>query len=111
MKPNGYQITEPAPGFAAGDILNVTARFGYRNEMELELISASPGSKRVVVTDEPTGFSERNVLDPTARFGDWQRFSRTFAAGDDTVIDGTAGDGHVCITPATLSAIAEPMDA
>jgi len=112
MKPNGYQITESVPGFDTGDILNVTERFRgwHHSEMALELISESPGSKTVIVTDEPVGFSERDILDETARLGDWQDHARTFDAGGETLTDATATDGLVRIRSATLSAIAEPID-
>ncbi|MFC6758168.1 hypothetical protein ACFQER_17955 [Halomicroarcula sp. GCM10025894] len=86
MQPNGYRVTEALAGFAAGDVLNVTERYGHRHgdRLMLEHIGDTPGADTVVVVDEPTGFSERDVLDPTARLGDWQDYSRTFHAGGNT---------------------------
>jgi len=109
MPPNGYRITEPVPGFAAGDILNVTERYRHfhRDRLELERIGATPGTDRVVVRiDEPTGFSKSNVLDATARFGDWHRHSYTFDAGEAAPEVDDAGP--TCITMATLRSIADP---
>ena len=113
MKPKGYQITEPIPEFAEGDVLNVTERYRpwHRNEMMLELIGSSPGSKTVIVTEDAIGFSERGLLDATARFGDWHTYCRTFDAGGEILSDATETDGLVRITPESLSAIAEPMAA
>lgn len=70
-----------------------------------------PGSMCVVVTEKMVGYSERTILDPTARFGDWHTYSRIFAAGDETFTDASVSDRLVQITPKTLSAIAELMDA
>lgn len=113
MKPNGYQITKSVPGFAPGDILNVTERFGYRHhdEMELALITSSPGARTVVVTDERTGFSERNVLDATCRIGDWHGYCRTFDGGADRLETAVATDGPIRITTETLARIADPITA
>jgi len=110
MPPNGYMVTEQVPGFAVGDILNVTDRYRHWRgaRLVLERIGATPGAERVVVVDEPTGFSERDVLDATARFGDWHHYSRTFEAGADTL--GTAGSGDPTrLTMATLTSIADPI--
>jgi len=113
MKPNGYQITTAAPGFDPGDILNVTERYRHwhRDEMKLELITGSPGSQTVTVTDELAGFSERDVLDETSRIGDWQAYSRTFDGGVDRLTTAVATDGPVRITAETLSQIADPITA
>ena len=110
MPPNGYRITEPVPGFAAGDVLNVTRRYRHwhRNRMELEHIGATPGADKVVVVAEVTGFTEANVLDPTARLGDWHTYDRTFEAGDDAV-ETPDPEEPTQLTMATLSSIADPI--
>jgi len=110
MQPNGYRVTEAVPGFAAGDVLNVTGRDGHRHgdRVRLEHIGDTPGADTVIVVDEPTGFSERALLDPTARLGDWQAYSRTFDAGGYTL--GPADcERPPRLTMATLSSIAEPI--
>jgi len=110
MQPNGYRVTRPVAGFAAGDVLNVTERYGYRHgdRLRLERIGDTPGADTVVVVDEPTGFSERDILDPTARLGDWQSYSRTFHAGGST-LGPVERDSPLCLTMATLSSIADPI--
>lgn len=111
MHPNGYRVTEPVHGFAAGDVLNVTERYGHDGQrLVLEHIGDTPGAGTVVVVDEPTGFSERDVLDPTARFGDWQTYSRTFEAGGHT-LGPEERDSPSRLTRAALSSIADPISA
>jgi len=113
MKPNGYQITTTVPGFERGDILNVTERYRHwhRDEMALEQITSSPGSRTVIVTEELTGFSEGDVLDETSRFGDWHSYSRTFDADRDRLDAAVRTDGPVRLTMETLSRIADPITA
>ncbi|MBX0305842.1 hypothetical protein [Haloarcula salinisoli] len=110
MQPNGYRVTEAVAGFAAGDVLNVTERYGHRygDRLRLEHIGDTPGADTVVVVDEPTGFSERDILDPTARFGEWQDYRRTFHAGGST-LGPAERDGPPRLTMATLSSIADPI--
>jgi len=112
MLPNGYRVTEPVPGLAAGDVLNVTERHGHHgpDRLVLERIGDTPGADTVVVVAEPTGFSERNVLDETMRVGDWHQYSRTFTAGDPT-LGPTGRDDTARLTMATLSSIADPITA
>jgi len=112
MPPNGYRVTEAVPGFAAGDVLNVTARDGHRHSdrLVLERIGDTPGTDTVVVVDDPTGFSERDVLDPTARFGDWQTYNRTFHAGSHT-LGPAERRGPPRLTMEALSSIADPITA
>lgn len=110
MPPNGYRITEPVHGFAAGDILNVTRRYRHwhRNRMELAHIGATPGAGTVVVVDDVTGFTESDVLDPTARIGDWHSYDRTFEACEDAVAIPET-DEPTRLTMAALSRIADPI--
>jgi len=110
MSPNGYRVTESVPGFAAGDVLNVTERSGHRqsDRLVLEHIGDTPGADTVVIVDDPVGFSERDVLDPTARLGDWQTYSRTFPAGGET-LGPDERDGPARLTMDTLSSIADPI--
>lgn len=112
MPPNGYRVTEAVPGFAAGDVLNVTERSGHRHSdrLLLERIGDTPGADTVVVVDAPIGFSERDVLDPTARLGDWQTYSRTFHAGGAT-LGPDKREGPARLTMDTLSSIADPISA
>ena len=113
MKPNGYQITTTVPGFERGDILNVTERYRHwhRDEMALEQITSSPGSRTVIVTEELTGFSEGDVLDETSRFGDWHTYSRIFDGGREPLEVAVRTDGPVRITTETLAHIADPITA
>ena len=112
MPPNGYRVTEAASGFAVGDVLNVTERYGHRHSdrLVLERIGDTPGADTVVVVDDPTGFSERDVLDATARFGNWQTYSRTFEAGGHA-LGPNERDGPPRLTMAALSSIADPISA
>lgn len=110
MQPNGYRVTEAVPGFAAGDVLNVTERYGHRHgdRLRLERIGDTPGADTVLVVDEPTGFSEDALLDATARLGDWQAYSRTFDAGGHAL--GPADrERPPRLTMDTLATIAEPI--
>jgi hypothetical protein len=107
MRFRKYQVTESAAGFAEGDVLDVTARYGpwHVNDMELELDSPSPGSRKVVVTEECAGFSESEILDPTARIGDWHEFDPgSKSAGKD--LEST---GPVRITVEELDSFTEPV--
>jgi len=110
MQPNGYRVTEAVTGFSAGDVLNVTERYGHRHgdRLRLERIGETPGADTVVVVGEPTGFGERDLLDPTARFGDWQSYRRTFHAGGPT-LGPVERDRPLRLTMATLSTIADPI--
>jgi hypothetical protein len=112
MHPNGYRVTEPVHGFAAGDVLNVTDRYGHHDgeRLVLEHIGDTPGADTVVIVDDPTGFSEREVLDPTARLGDWQRYSRTFHAGGHT-LGPDEPDRPTRLTMDALSSFADPISA
>ncbi|MDS0284571.1 hypothetical protein [Haloarcula onubensis] len=112
MQPNGYRVTEAVPGFAAGDVLNVTERCGRHHDdrLVLERIGDTPGTDTVVVVDDPTGFGERDVLDPTARFGDWHSYSRTFNAGGH-MLGPRERDSPPRLTLETLSTFADPISA
>jgi len=112
MHPNGYRVTEPVHGFAAGDVLNVTERYGHHDgeRLVLEHIGDTPGADTVVIVDDPTGFSERDVLDATARLGNWQRYSRTFHAGGAT-LGPDERETSARLTMDTLATIADPISA
>jgi hypothetical protein len=77
--------------------------------MELELDSPSPGSRKVVVTEECAGFSESEILDPTARIGDWHEFDLSFDPGSKSAGKDLESTGPVRITVEELDSFTEPV--
>ncbi len=110
MRATNYELTDSVAGFAEGDILDVTARFGDWHSYALKLEPASGRSSRtVVVTESEAGFSEAEILDPTARIGDWHEYDLKFDPAGSTENNSTAG--RITLTMDELEAVAEPVDA
>ena len=107
-----YKLTDSLGGIREGEILDVTARFGYWHTYDLELEPRSqPRStaSKVVVTDANAGFSEAEILDPTARIGNWHEYDLKF-----TPVSGSAeikADGQIELSADQLEAVAESVAA
>ena len=105
MSRDAYRLTEPVAGFSAGEVLEVTARFGdwHVHDLELEPRRPSPTTpSKVVVTDADPGFGEAAILDETARFGDWHECALAFEPG--------TSDGPMEIAMDALETVAERVE-
>lgn len=108
MNAHSYELTDAVAGFAEGDVLDVTARFGdwHSYSLKLEPSGSAVGRSTVVVT-ESHGFSESEILDETARFGDWHEYELGFDPGERS--RGEETDGRVYLSADELARVAEPV--
>jgi hypothetical protein len=113
MEHHSYRLTRSIGELAAGEVLDVTARFGdwHAYAMELEPARSTPTRPRkVVVTESDAGFTEAEVLDETARFGDWHTYDLAFEPGATTA-DAESTTAPTRLTRERFERVTEPIDA